>query len=608
MIGSRCATRLPRLLWPAAWTVLLTACPALADAPGDLVYVSPPPGARYVQPLTELLLRAAVPYRQSPEFLSAGLHVLGARSGPHLATIEVTRDACLLRVRFADPFVRGERVSVTLGPPLAASATYGFEIAAERVSLWGNTSLRGGAPSDDPVEWRPRLIGGVQPTAAEADTTPPVLVTSRLGTPAPGQLYLAPFRPGVDAPGFVQQVDDNGRVLAQRSLVAAGYDFKPQPGGILSFYDGVMQKFYLLDASFALLDSVDCREGYVADVHELRLLPDGHALLLSYDPERVDMREFVAGGDSEAVVIGAVVQELDAERNLVFEWRSWDHFSIADATHLNLRAHRIDYVHANAIEVADDGNLLLSSRHMDEITKIDRMTGSVLWRWGGRHNEFTFLGDTLQFSHQHAIRQLANGHYTLFDNGNFHVPPFSRAVEYELDEPRRTARAVWQYRATPDIYGLAMGYVQRLPNGNTLISWGTGKPDIVEVDGAGRPVWTATLPTGVVSYRAFRFVSPPAADSLGGAPTRPAATLTVGRATPFARSADLFVTLAESGPVDFRVFDVRGRVVRTLLGGEPQGAGILRVHLDLGGEPAGVYLCRVQTPGGVTTRKLVIGG
>ena len=58
-----------------------------------------------------------------------------------------------------------------------------------------------------------------------------------------------------------------------------------------------------------------------------------------------------------------------------------------------------------------------------------------------------------------------------FDNGNFHTPPFSRAVEYELDEINLVATKVWEYRNNPDYYTSAMGSVRRLSNGNTLINW-----------------------------------------------------------------------------------------------------------------------------------------
>jgi len=55
---------------------------------------------------------------------------------------------------------------------------------------------------------------------------------------------------------------------------------------------------------------------------------------------------------------------------LIFQWRSWDHFQITDATHENLLASNIDYVHGNAIEIDTDSNIIISSRHMDEITKL----------------------------------------------------------------------------------------------------------------------------------------------------------------------------------------------------------------------------------------------
>ena len=134
---------------------------------------------------------------------------------------------------------------------------------------------------------------------------------------------------------------------------------------------------------------------------------------MSYDYQRVRMDTVVPGGDTDATVIGLIVQELDENKNVVFQWRSWDHFEITDATYnIDLTESIIDYVHGNAIEMNDDGILLISSRHMDEVTKIDRQTGDIIWRCGGEHcenNEFTFLNDAIGFSHQHDLRRLPNG-------------------------------------------------------------------------------------------------------------------------------------------------------------------------------------------------------
>ena len=75
--------------------------------------------------------------------------------------------------------------------------------------------------------------------------------------------------------------------------------------------------------------------------------------------------------------------------------------------------------------------------------------------------------------------------FTLFDNGNFHNPPFSRAVEYNLNETTKTATTVWEYRNNPIIFGPATGYVERLSNGNTLIGWGITHPSVTEVTPGG---------------------------------------------------------------------------------------------------------------------------
>ena len=73
----------------------------------------------------------------------------------------------------------------------------------------------------------------------------------------------------------------------------------------------------------------------------------------------------------------------------------------------------------------------------------------------------------------------------LFDNGNDHDPPISRAVEYELDEIEMTANLVWEFSHPENYVGLAMGSAQRLQNDNTLINWGRLEEEIgviTEVD------------------------------------------------------------------------------------------------------------------------------
>ena len=101
---------------------------------------------------------------------------------------------------------------------------------------------------------------------------------------------------------------------------------------------------------------------------------------MAYDTETVDISHIVQGGNPAVRVVGLIIQELDADKNVVFQWRSWDYFAITDATHENLDAADIHECHGNALEIENDNTILLSSRHLDEITKIDPATGNIDWR------------------------------------------------------------------------------------------------------------------------------------------------------------------------------------------------------------------------------------
>jgi hypothetical protein len=574
------------------------AASAAAPQSPRILYTSPAAGARYVRPGSGLIVRfdreltpaAALPI----EF-----RVTGSLSGDHPGLTRLARDHHTLLFQPTQPFQWGERVAVMLG----ADRRLEFTVAAHPAP-----AMPAGAPSgDDPLgAWRASRPAGASP-ASVTDTVEagyPTITTTLYGTPAPGRLFLASFPIGAAGSPYLMIVGNAGGPVFARAAPQFCTDFKEQPDGRLTYYDTANAKFYIMDNTYTVVDSVVCGNEFYTDLHELRLLPNGHALLMGIDLEIVDMSTVVPGGNPAASVSGLVIQELDQDRNVVFQWRSWDHFQVTDATHEDLTAASIDYVHGNALEVDTDGNLLLSSRHMDEITKIDRTTGDVIWRWGGKNNQFTLVGDTLWFSHQHAIRRIANGHVTLFDNGNFHTPQFSRAVEYALDETNMTAELVWQYRNTPDTYGNAMGYVQRLDNGSTLVSWGTGKPDMIEVSPGGAKVMTLSLPAGVASYRMFRqdwgeglaAVGPPPAAAL---------SLSAPRPNPFRSDAALFVNLPSPSAIRVRVEDLQGREVRGVASTSAEGAGAYRIRVDLSGRPAGVYFCRVSSAFGDQTRRLV---
>ena len=251
----------------------------------------------------------------------------------------------------------------------------------------------------------------------------PHLTISDNGPTATGNIFIANFSNNPTVANYLMILDNNGTPVFYRYLPGNGFDFKKQNENLLTYYDEYHQNYLGLDGNYNIVDSFACGNGHTTDFHEVRVMPDGSAWLLSYDPEYVDMSKIISGGNPNALVTGLIVQRIDAEKQVVFQWRSWDHYQITDATHENLLASTIDYVHGNAIEIYNDGNILISCRHMDEITKINSTTGDIIWRLGGKNNQFTFVNDSIGFSHQHYVRQIDSTHISLFDNGNYHSPP-----------------------------------------------------------------------------------------------------------------------------------------------------------------------------------------
>lgn len=269
-------------------------------------------------------------------------------------------------------------------------------------------------------------------------------------------------------------------------------NFDLQPSGYLSYYDNNDHWFLLLDSTYSIVDTIHGNSGYIADFHELVHLPDGTSLIMCEDLQVMDLTGY--GGLANANVFGNIIQIQDANGVLLFNWRSWDHINIGE-TVMSLTGTNVDYAHINSIDYDLDGHLIVSARNMSQVFKINSLNGSLMWRLGGSLSNLSVLNDTNGLSVQHDARILANGHLTVFDNGVFHDPPIASAKEYIIDTSLATATLVWNY-AHP--YGEASGRtgnVQRLPNGNTFINWGSRQSDVLN------PNFTEVTPSGDVVYQ-----------------------------------------------------------------------------------------------------------
>lgn len=326
--------------------------------------------------------------------------------------------------------------------------------------------------------------------------------------PSPGYIFMTPY---LSQQFFL--IDNTGEPVLMKKTENFDDFINPklQPNGLLSFFSGT--KYYVMNDNYELVDSFSCVGDYEVDFHDLILLPNGNTAMLGREKRVMDLSKIVTDGQKNANVIGSIIQELDKNKNVVFHWSSFDHFQITDVTpDVDLTQSGIISCHMNSIFYDTDGNIIASSRVLDEITKIDRNTGNIIWRLGGKeckNNQFRFLNDTIDgfygFSHQHSVTRLSNGNLLLFDNGDIKPKPYSRAVEYKLDETNKTIEKVWEYMEFPEVSTFSMGNVQRLKNGNTMIGWGINTRNLTATE--VKPDGTKMLEiVGYQNYSVYKFI------------------------------------------------------------------------------------------------------
>jgi hypothetical protein len=325
--------------------------------------------------------------------------------------------------------------------------------------------------------------------------------------PSPGYIMMG-FNAPASGRSYALIIDNEANVVMYRAFDGPVGDFQKQPNGhytAVASLNGESTRFYEFDGLGNILKEYQATGVDETDVHELRIVGSEYVL---FGAEYRTMDLSSLGGLVNARVRGITV-EYSRSQSQPLVWHTFDHFSVSDAApDIPLTGQDVNPWHGNAIDIDADGNLIASFRNMDEITKINAHTGEIIWRLGGRHNQFTFVNDPMGgFSHQHGVRRLSNGNIILFDNGNLHSPPMSRAVEYRLDEANHTATLVWEYRPQPSLFALFLGFAQRLSNGNTLVCFGIARR-VIEVDAQGNKQWDLSVnDPAKAPYRAIRIDS-----------------------------------------------------------------------------------------------------
>jgi hypothetical protein len=234
--------------------------------------------------------------------------------------------------------------------------------------------------------------------------------------------------------------------------------------------------------------------GSSTDTHDLQQLPNGRYLALTYRPRHhVDLSHDPRGGPKDVTVFDGEIQELTPAGKVVWRWNSKDHIPASWTTGTSTRGwwfhnspdnqpgyeNTRDLVHLNSVEADGDG-LIVSARHLDSILRIDRATGRVDWKLGGKHvagKSLTvtgapagFAGEAL-FGGQHDARLWKDGTVTVHDNGSwrYRAPVIDR---FRIDPMLRTATLVERV-TNPDVeWSTAIGGARKLSGGDWVVAWG----------------------------------------------------------------------------------------------------------------------------------------
>lgn len=244
-----------------------------------------------------------------------------------------------------------------------------------------------------------------------------------------------------------------------------------------------------------------CVGGLKSRFHELLAQADGSWWILCDETRVMDLSAL--GGHPAAEVTGTVVQHVDEAGSLLFQWSAFDHFAITDLDSASRAGPSVNWTHGNALAFDSDGGLLVSFRSLNEITRIDPVSGAVRWRLGGLANQFHVIGASAPFAGQHGVRVSPLGGIVFLDNRG--LAGDSRTVRYALDGSALTATELAAYHGTPPVTALLGGSTQPMANGHTLTAYGNGNR-VQEYDETGAVVWEIHGNAGYV-FRAQRIGS-----------------------------------------------------------------------------------------------------
>ncbi|KAJ5619390.1 hypothetical protein N7510_003374 [Penicillium lagena] len=246
------------------------------------------------------------------------------------------------------------------------------------------------------------------------------------------------------------------------------------------------------------------------DTHELYVQTPRKALALVHKREQRSLRDLGDANGTVEVQTGGFMEFNIETGDILYSWYGTEEVTL-DESYLmgpDVEHPDTDYMHLNSIDKNGD-DYLISARHTNTVYLISGKTGRIIWRLGGKKNDFEM---DFKFSRQHHAKFISSNNthtvISLLDNGADLVTDdekTSSAVYIELDLVGMKAKLLNRYVRPDGGLSRRRGNMQTLPNNNVLVCWSAGGY-MSEFSHDGKLLMDAKFASDRFStYRAYKF-------------------------------------------------------------------------------------------------------
>ena len=315
---------------------------------------------------------------------------------------------------------------------------------------------------------------------------------------AKGYFLISPYQLYQWRNGEILIMDMSGKIYVDRHIQGAVYDFRQWRIKGKTYYSYLVNDpnvFHIYDISLAaghvvILDSA------LNEIKQVHLLPYGD--ITTTDNKDLDLHDFIMLSEdhyytsaiyekpvhnvpdslhpSPYIKVGATVIQEVLNGKVIWQWDAtrFPEFygSSRERNRFSDTSHTADYMHFNAMNIDPlDSNLILSFRNTNQVVKINRRSGDIMWRLGGDNSDFA-MSDNQKFLRQHDAKFIGGRTLMLLDNGDSILRQTSRVLEFVLDEKNKKITSFKSYNI-PEPYTQYMGQVTK-EGDNYFIGGGSG--------------------------------------------------------------------------------------------------------------------------------------